>query len=137
MTESLAFALEQPHGAVVCVGHHDHAVTGRGGDGLTAGGHTAWHTAPGPVMTADVSVAVCLWKCSWDIWNVILMMFPDLVVLAAVDSHGPAVLHLGPDVEALHAAIDNLRHNTGGEAGGQGVAPLAVRTTSRSVNQTD
>ena len=67
MTESLAFALEQPHWAVVCVGHHDHAVTGRGGDGLTAGGHTAWHTAPGPVMTADVSVAVCLWKCSWEI----------------------------------------------------------------------
>ena len=63
-------------------------------------------------------------------------MFPDLVVLAAVDSHGPAVLHLGPDVEALHAAIDNLRHNTGREAGGQGVAPLAVRTTRRPEHQT-
>ena len=61
---------------------------------------------------------------------------PDLVVLAAVDSHGPAVLDLGPDVEALHAAIDHLGDDAGGEAGGQGVAPLAVRTTRRPVNRT-
>lgn len=45
---------------MVGVRHHDHAVTGRGGDGLAAGGHTARHTAPGPVLTADVVVAVRL-----------------------------------------------------------------------------
>ena len=46
------------------------------------------------------------------------------------------MLHLGPDVEALHAAIDNLGDNAGREAGGQGMAPLAVRTTRRPKYQT-
>ena len=60
MTQGRTFALEEPHGAVVGVRHHDHAVAGRGGDGLAAGGHAAGHAAPGPVLTADVVVAVCL-----------------------------------------------------------------------------
>ena len=46
------------------------------------------------------------------------------------------MLHLGPDVEALHAAIDNLGDDAGREAGGQGMAPLAVRTTRRPKYQT-
>ena len=45
---------------MVGVRHHDHAVAGRGGDGLAAGGHAAGHAAPGPVLTADVVVAVRL-----------------------------------------------------------------------------
>ena len=53
-------ALEQPHGAVVGVGDHDHAVAGRGGDGLAAGGHAARHAAPCPVLAADVAVAIRL-----------------------------------------------------------------------------
>ena len=64
------------------------------------------------------------------------MFISDLVDLAAVDSHGPAVLHLGPDVESVHAAIDHLGHDAGGEAGGQRMAPLAVRTTRRPEHQT-
>ena len=45
---------------MLSVRHDDHAVAGRGGDGLAAGGHTARHTAPGPVLTTDVVVAVRL-----------------------------------------------------------------------------
>ena len=56
---------------------------------------------------------------------------PHLVVLAAVDRHTPPVLHLGPDVEAVHAAVDDLGDDAGGEAGGQGLTPLAVRSACR------
>ena len=45
---------------MVGVRHHNHAVAGRGGDGLAAGGHTARHAAPGPIQTRDVAVAVRL-----------------------------------------------------------------------------
>ena len=84
----ITFALEEADGAVLSVGHDDHAVAGRGGDGLAPGGHAARHAGPRAVAAADVAAARGVRRA--------------LVVLAAVDGEPRPVLQLVPHRGPAH-----------------------------------
>ena len=104
----VTFALVQPAGAVVGVGHHDHPVSGRCRDLLAPGGNTPWGRAPAPVVAAH--------------W----LPADRLVVRGAVDGETHPVADLLPHGVVLHLAVLDVRHNAGGQAGGEGVAPLSL-----------
>ena len=109
----VTFALVQPAGAVVGVGHHDHPVSRRWRDLLTPGGDTARSRAPAPVVAGH------------------RLPTDRLVVRGAVDGETDPVADLLPHGVVLHLAVLDVRHNAGGQAGGQRVAPLPLSGAGR------
>ena len=114
----VTFALVEPRGAVVGVGHHDHPVSWRCRDLFTPSGDTARARAPAPVVAAHRLPA------------------DRLVVRGAVDGEADPVADLLPHGVVLHVAVLDVRHNAGGQAGGQGVAPLPLRSAGRPGQET-